>query len=112
MLSNCLDSTAVSEISLRSSSILRAGVTFGMRITVTHFQSAGIYPSLIESLNMAHMGGAKLMAWSLKIQFGLSSGPIALLILMAFSSLVTIGVNDIRHRDSAVGGQSTRVKRI
>ena len=72
MLSNCLDSTAVSEIGLRSSSILRAGVTFGMGITVAHFQSAGIYPSLIESLNMAHMGGAKLMAWSLKIQFGIS----------------------------------------
>ena len=92
MLSNCLDSTAVSEIGLRSSSILRAGVTFGMGITVAHFQSAGIYPSRIESLNMAHMGGAKFMAWSLKIQFGISSGPIALLILMAFSSLVTVSV--------------------
>ena len=62
MLSNCLESTAMSEKGLRSSYILRAGVIFGMGITVAHFQSAGIYPSLGESLNMAHMGGAKLMA--------------------------------------------------
>ena len=38
------------------------------------------------------MEGAKLMAWYLRIQLGISSGPIALLILMAFSSLVTVSL--------------------
>ena len=102
-LSDCLESTAVSEIGLRSSSNLRSGVTLGMGITVAHFQSAGICPSLIDVLNMAQMEGAKLIAWSLRIELGISSGSIAFLILMAFISLTSVPVNHITGTLQLVG---------
>ena len=73
--SNCLESTAVSEIGLRSSSIFRGGVTLGMGITVDSFQSDGRrYPSAIEELKIAQMGGASNDEQSLSIQLGISSG--------------------------------------
>ena len=59
---------------------------------MAHFQSAGICPSLIDALKMALMGGAKLMARSLRFQLGISSGPITLLNLLAFSSLTIVSV--------------------
>jgi len=65
----------VKDIGLRSDCNDFGGLTFGAGIVLACFQTAGTNPSRTDALKMAHSGPEISGAMSLKIQFGIPSGP-------------------------------------
>ena len=95
----------VNEIGLKSLSILWGGWTFGTSTTFALFQTAGRYPSRMEELNIAHTGCDVSPARSCSIQFGIPSGPGALVILAIISFLATFS-SEIMLQDGMSGVSS------
>ena len=80
--SNNLLRVGVKDIGLRSECNDFGGLTFGAGIVSACFQIGGTNPSRTDALKIAHSGPQMNGAMSLKIQFGIPSGPGALLTLM------------------------------
>ena len=77
--SRIFDNVAVSDIGRRSENISVAGVVFGTGITSASFHCLGTCVCLIEVLNIIVTGSESSMENVLRIQFGMPSGPGALL---------------------------------
>ena len=83
--SNTLLSVGVSEIGRRSFSIVLCGLVFGTAIMFACFHILGTTPSVIDVSKMQHNGSHNADAKSRRNQFGNSSGPGALRMLIRSS---------------------------
>ena len=96
------DKIGVRDIGRRSLSISAGGRILGTGRTSAHFHRAGTVPSRRLLLNIAQTGGARMAAWSCKIQLGISSGPVALCVLIRDSDLATSSTLMMQESGTAV----------
>ena len=81
--------TGVNEMGWRSDSIDLGGLDFGIGTTSALFQQDGTDPSRMDELNMQQIGLDINPARSCGIQFGIPSGPGALVVSVFISTCST-----------------------